>query len=223
MKKTLFALLMVALAVSSCGTARYYAGFTPASAGRDMALLGPVSGIFYLDEKNTESFSDSLSLESEELIADMLSQIDAPVSDRIKLDEGCQEEAAAFMDYLKNYNPKKAGDLPIPILLDNLLEAEGQRYGLIILSQGMTRDRKGYVKEAVKGAVMGIATAILSLGMVSVYSAPIRNVSHIYVAIIDSEEDRLVFYNKSTPQESDPFKPESVRRQLAKVLKDFIE
>lgn len=223
MKKTLFALLMVALAVSSCGTARYYAGFTPASAGKDVALLGPVSGIFYLDEKNVESFSDSLSLESEELIAGMLSQINAPVSSRIELDDQEKDEVAAFMNYLKGYNQKQIGDLPIPEPLDFLLEAEGQRYGLIVFSQGMTRDRKGYVKEAVKGAAMGIATAILSLGMISVYSAPVRNASHIYTAIIDSEEDRIVFYNQSTPEESDPFKPEAVRKQLSKLLKDFIE
>lgn len=223
MKRTVFALLMVALAVSSCATARYYGGFTPASAGRDIALLGPVSSVFYLDENSVESFSDSLSMESEELIAGMLSQINAPVSGRIELDDLGKEEVAAFMDYLKGYDRKLIGNLPIPEILDNLLEAEGRRYGLVVFSQGMTRDRKGYVKEAVKGAVIGIATAILSMGMVSVYGAPVRNISHIYVAIIDSQEDCVVFYNKSTPDESDPFKPESVRKQLSRVLKDFVE
>ena len=51
MKKTLFLLVLVVLAVSSCATARYYGGFTPENARQDMALMGPVSSIYYLDEK----------------------------------------------------------------------------------------------------------------------------------------------------------------------------
>ena len=50
MKKTLFLLVLVVLAVSSCATARYYGGFTPENARQDMALMGPVSSIYYLDE-----------------------------------------------------------------------------------------------------------------------------------------------------------------------------
>ena len=83
MKKTLFHLILVALAVSSCATARYYGGFMPEKVGQDMALVGPVSAIYYLDEKNHESFNDTLSTFSETLITNLIDEMGVPVSGRI--------------------------------------------------------------------------------------------------------------------------------------------
>ena len=147
MKKTPFHLILVALAVSSCATARYYGGFMPEKVGQDMALVGPVSAIYYLDEKNHESFNDTLSTFSETLITNLIDEMGVPVSGRIELNDDEKEEAFAFLRYLSDQDDRRLDLFPIPGVLDEALEAQGYRYGLLLVARGMTRDAKEYAKE----------------------------------------------------------------------------
>lgn len=223
MKKTLFLLLLVTLAVSSCATARYYGGFAPESVGREMALLGPVSTIYYLDEKNHESFSDTLSAFSETLIADLVDELGVPVSGRIELNDDEKEEASAFLHYLADRNEKHLDKFPIPGILDEVLEAQGYRYGLVLVTRGMTRDAKGYAKEVATDALIGVATAILTLGTFVVLPTSDAYSSQFFAAVLDAEADTIVFFNMTGPKEKHPLHPDLVRKQLRKLLKDFVK
>lgn len=223
MKKTLFLLLLVTLAVSSCATVRYYGGFTPETAGNDMVLMGPTSYQYYLDRDRQESFSDSLSALSETLIAGLVDQLGVPVSGRIDLDTDQKEEAAAYIRYLASRDPKERDQYRIPDILDQALEAEGCRYGLLLFAQGMTRDSKGYAKEVTKSALIAVATAVLSLGTMTMYPSADHFASQIFAAVLDAETDRLVFYNMTKPEEVHPLHPGPVRDELRAVLKDFLK
>ena len=223
MKKTLFLLVLVALAVSSCATARYYGGFAPEAARQDMVLMGPVSAIFYLDEDNQEIFSDSLSTVSETMIAGLVNGMGMPISDRIELNDDQKEEAAAYLRYLLAQKPKNRDLFPIPDLLDEVLEAQGSRYGLILFARGMTRDVKGYRKELARDVLVSVATAVLTLGTAVAIVTPNRYSSQIMAAVLDSETDRLVFFNTKNPQETDPLNLGPVHDQLSKLLKDFLK
>jgi len=223
MKKALFQLVLAVLAVSSCATAKYYGGFTPETVKQDMVLLGPVSSIYYLDEKNHESFNDTLSTFSETLIASLIDEMGVPVSGRIELNEDEKEEAFAFMRFLVEKDRKHLDKFPIPGILDETLEAEGYRYGLVLVARGMTRDAKGYAKDALKGALLGVATAILTLGTMVMYTTPNPYSSQYYAAILDAETDTVVFYNSIGPKEKHPLHADPVRKELAKLLKDFLK
>ena len=224
MKKTLFHLLLVAMAVSSCATAKYYGGFTPETARQDMALLGPVSCIYYLDDKNQESFSDTLSTFSETLIASLVDELGVPVSGRIELTED-EEKSEVFelMHYLSEQRSNKQKYILIPGVLDRALEEHGCRYGLLVFAEGMTRDKKGYTKDAVKGAFITLATAILTLGAATMIVTPEMYSSRIYAAVLDSEMDQVVFFNVRNPEETHPLRPDPVRKQLRKLLKDYLK
>ena len=223
MKKVhLFLLLSLVLTLSSCGAARYYAGFTPGAAKEGMVVLGPSSVQYYIDKQNKEAYDDSLSTASESLIATILEELNLPVTQRVQLDSVQKEEAIAFMRFITAQDKELRGDYPIPDLFDELLESKGERYGLLIYADGMTRDSKGFAKEVAKGVLLGVATAVLTMGAMSVYGTPVSSVSHIYVAILDSETDRVVFYNSSVPQESHPLKHNPVRMQLEDIFKDFL-
>ena len=222
MKKTFFHLILVALAVSSCATARYYGGFMPEKVGQDMALVGPVSAIYYLDEKNHESFNDTLSTFSETLITNLIDEMGVPVSGRIELNDDEKEEAFAFLRYLSDQDDRRLDLFPIPGVLDEALEAQGYRYGLLLVARGMTRDAKGYAKDALKGALLGVATAILSMGTFVMYSTADPYSSEFYAVVLDSETNKTVFYNLTGPQEKHPLRPDPVRKQLNKLLKDFL-
>ena len=224
MKKVhLFLLLSLVLTLSSCGAARYYAGFTPGAAKEGMVVLGPSSVQYYIDKQNKEAYDDSLSTASESLIATVLEELNLPVSQRVQLDSVQKEEAIAFMRFITAQDKELRGDYPIPDLFDELLESKGERYGLLIYADGMTRDSKGFAKEVAKGVLLGVATAVLTMGAMSVYGTSVSSVSHIYVAILDSETDRVVFYNSSVPQESHPLKHNPVRMQLEDIFKDFLK
>ena len=223
MKKVhLFLLLSLVLTLSSCGAARYYAGFTPGAAKEGMVVLGPSSVQYYIDKQNKEAYDDSLSTASESLIATILEELNLPVTQRVQLDSVQKEEAIAFMRFITAQDKELRGDYPIPDLFDELLESKGERYGLLIYADGMTRDSKGFAKEVAKGVLLGVATAVLTMGAMSVYGTSVSSFSHIYVAILDSETDRVVFYNSSVPQESHPLKHNPVRMQLEDIFKDFL-
>ena len=224
MKKVhLFLLLSLVLTLSSCGAARYYAGFTPGAAKEGMVVLGPSSVQYYIDKQNKEAYDDSLSTASESLIATILEELNLPVTQRVQLDSVQKEEAIAFMRFITAQDKELRGDYPIPDLFDELLESKGERYGLLIYADGMSRDTKGFAKEVAKGVLLGVATAVLTMGAMSVYGTSVSSVSHIYVAILDSETDRVVFYNSSVPQESHPLKHNPVRMQLEDIFKDFLK
>ena len=224
MKKVhLFLLLSLVLTLSSCGAARYYAGFTPGAAKEGMVVLGPSSVQYYIDKQNKEAYDDSLSTASESLIATIVEELNLPVTQRVQLDSVQKEEAIAFMRFITAQDKELRGDYPIPDLFDELLESKGERYGLLIYADGMTRDSKGFAKEVAKGVLLGVATAVLTMGAMSVYGTSVSSVSHIYVAILDSETDRVVFYNSSVPQESHPLKHNPVRMQLEDIFKDFLK
>ncbi len=224
MKKVhLFLLLSLVLTLSSCGAARYYAGFTPGAAKEGMVVLGPSSVQYYIDKQNKEAYDDSLSTASESLIATIVEELNLPVTQRVQLDSVQKEEAIAFMRFITAQDKELRGDYPIPDLFDELLESKGERYGLLIYADGMTRDSKGFAKEVAKGVLLGVATAVLTMGAMSVYGTSVSCVSHIYVAILDSETDRVVFYNSSVPQESHPLKHNPVRMQLEDIFKDFLK
>ena len=222
MKKTLFLLVLVVLAVSSCATARYYGGFTPETARQDMALMGPVSSIYYLDENYNESFNDTLSIISETLITRLVDEMGVPVSGRIELNDDEKEEAFAFLRYLYERDWETLDTFPIPDLLDKALEAQGYRYGLVLVARGMTRDAKEYAKEVALNVLVDVALTVLIPGTAVVPIPSDSCYSQISAAVLDSETDRIVFYNATVPKEKNPLRPGPVQKQLNKLLKDFL-
>ena len=214
-------LLLAVAALTSCATSRFYAGFTPESAANEMVLLHPVSHQFYLDSRDNEFYSDSLSVVSEDLMAQLAPAVGVPVNCVIALDSLQREEAAAFMAYVAAHDRSKAGEFAIPSALDDLLEESGYRYGLVLYADGVSRDVGDYVGKAAFGLGLAIFTAIITLGTVSVYTYPTPAISVMYAAVLDSQTDRIVFYNLREYEDLETTSEKSVRKQLSRLLKDF--
>ena len=220
MKRILIILLAV-VALSSCATSRFYSGFTPEASANELALLSPVSRQFYLDSKDNEYYSDSLSVVSENLMEALTPAIGVPVNCVIPLDSIQREEAAAFMAYVAAHDRRQAGEFKIPTALDELLESSGYRYGLLLIGDGVSRDVGEYIGKTALGVGLAIVTAVLTMGMVSVYTYPTPAVSLMYAAVLDSQTDRIVFYNLREYEDLNTTSEKSVRRQLSRLLKDF--
>lgn len=217
-----FVALCAAVMLSSCATARYFSDFKPEMAEGKMAMLGPVSTQFYIDKNGKESFSDSLSVFSEQMLADLTVQMGMPVEQIFVLDSLQMEEVVGFVRFLQSSSKKKMGEAPIPAVLDDILEGEGYRYGLLLYADGMSRDHGDYVKKTVLGTFVSVVVAVATLGMIVPYAVPTAYSSAMYAAVLDSETNRVVFYNYSGPRETHPLKEGPVRSQLADLYRDFL-
>ena len=60
------------------------------------------------------------------------------------------------------------------------------------------------------------------MGTFVMFSAADAYSSQYYAAILDSETNTVVFYNMTGPKEKHPLHPGPARKQLAKLLKDFL-
>ena len=222
MKKTFALLLCSAVLLSSCATAKYFSGFKPGDAEGKMALLGPVSTQFYIDKDGQEAYSETLSIASEEMLADLTVKMGVPVDEIFPLDSLLMEETVGFVRYLQSSTKKRMGEAPIPAALDELLEEHGYRYGLLLYADGMSRDKGEFVKKAVAGAFVSVVIAVATLGMIVPYAVPTEYSSAMYTAVLDTETNRVVFYNHSGPRETHPLKEKPVRSQLADLYRDFL-
>jgi hypothetical protein len=110
---------------------------------------------------------------------------------------------------------KDLSHLQITPVLDKVLEANETRFGLVIVSSGFTRIKGNYGKQIVKGAAIGL----LTLGMYA--QTPVKANSIIYAMIVDSEENNVAFFRKSTLQDSEPLDKERVTRQLRTIFSGY--
>ena len=219
--KRLIPILATVLAICSCATNRYIA---PDLAGNldEVAILTPFTYVEFLDAKGEVAYDDSLSAVCAQLITNALLQSPLPTGRMIPVD--LAGEDPTFRDAiasLREIDPKKAGEIPIPQELDRLLEENGQRYGVVVFANGFTRDRKDYGKKMALGLGMAILTTAISLGTVTAYSIPEKSILRTWIGILDAETDQFVFYNRRTAEDAEPTKIKHVSDQIRRLLKDF--
>ena len=178
---------------------------------------------FYIDKDNSEHYDESMSAASDMLVGRIAGEMGLPISGTMALDSLQREEAVGFMQYLAGANTTRVDAAPIPAALDDLLEDAGCRYGLLIYTDGMKRDMGGYIRDAAVGAFFSIFVAVVTLGMVVPYVTPTAHTSAVSAAILDSYTDRVVFYGVNQPSESDPLQEGTIRRQLKRLLKGFLQ
>ena len=223
MIKRLLLVLSAALMLISCSASRYYSDYTREDITEDLAFLGPASAIVYMDKDNRRVFDDSLSLASEELICRLTQEIGVPVAERITLNDEQKGEAAAFLSHLKSKSAKERGNVPIPQSLDYLLESSGHRYGIVLFENGMVRDPKGIYKDMAVSATVAIIVAIISLGTIIMYSVPYTNISDVTLAVLDSQTDKIVFYNANSSEDTDPLNEKALSYQLKSLYAKILE
>ena len=218
----IFPLALLALTLlSACGAAKYYQGFTSGDASTGIALLNPVSCIYYLDSKGAETLDDSLSLVSEAMVAGIVGQQELPITQTLPLDSLQREEYIAFMRFASARTDVVREEAPIPYVLDSLLEANGQRYGLLVYTEGMTRDTRQYAKELALSATFGLLLAVATLGTFTMYGAGMAYATVMNVAIVDSDYDRIVFHNGIPVRESNPLDEGHIQKILTGLFREY--
>ena len=209
----------MAAGLSSCGAARKIAADAPFR--KDIVLFDPVSRIDIVGRQNLKEKSETVSADAQNLLKDKLCTFDSGVEiSSIYVPEKLEEAFAIQDDIMvlaQWYIETDGGDLKyitIPETIDRIIEESGHRYGMVVYSEGYSRTGGNYALEVVKTIGIGILTGWVS--------APYKDETHLYLMILDSDTDRIV-YNRHCFGEYNPLKDKHIEKALKRTFSDFAD
>ena len=153
--------------------------------------LVPYSNFFY---------HDSLSALSETLILKGIEQQNLPIKKTVTVvGRSNQEDLDRDYEWLKKLSPYD--DLTkkrLPSAMQAFLSTQPCRYALMVYSEGFVWSRRITLEEDQR-----------------------RYESNIWLLVADVRTGRLVYFNRSTPEEADPLNERDVTRRMTYLLKEL--
>lgn len=226
----LFTFMLAAILLASCATSVPIIATTSSSQITQLAMFEPVSSIEYIEKGNRGVYNDSLSAESAELAKSIVREMqNLPPIEVISLQDSSlnmrlREELNTYISDLRNATPEKRINIFIPQSVEDVLRANGYRYGLIVYTEGFTRRKNNYGNQVAKdaGVSLGVTVALALVGVplsYQQYSAKSR--STVSCFIIDAQEAKTVFYHQYPNSETEPLDPKKISKQLNIIFKDY--
>ena len=212
------AILLVAAALASCAPTKYVSQSDFVSID-DVAIVTPFAYVTAVEGKEGEQYSDSLSFVCSQLLAESLASSALPAGEVIDVVFGADEVYQSAMASLRDVDVRKAGEALVPEPLISLLKDNGKRYGVFTFSNGFMMDNKNYAKIVAVDALATILSIVL--GGVGLYSTPMKNYFTVWTAVVDSESERIVFFNTGIADGGNPTKPQHVQKTVDHLFKDF--
>lgn len=210
------------LALTSCGTNRYFTSSTTTSAEiNNVDYFQPLSYIQYIEKGNKASLSDSLSgITCNNLISVLnknktalrLSKEIIINNDTLK--RRMEIELAYLTESIANRKRRK--EIPLTPGIDSILKKHNQRFALATVATGFGRRRGNYGGQLAKGAAIGI----LTLGMA--VPIPVKSSLTLYAFIFDSQKGEITYYKKSFPVEKDPTDERILEKQFIKLFDGYL-
>ncbi len=221
MKKTL--LIIVASFLfggffASCTANRGFVSSLTRADIRQVQQFEPLNYVGIIEKGNNITHSDSLTEVAKTLFEKEFSRNKTlPVKGHIVIEDSLvnnkvQYEIYMLMNYLENN--VKVKDIPIPPVIDSILEARNERFGLLAYNWGFTRTGGNYAGEIGKGVLIGVLT------MGTMYTVPYKDMSKCGLIIVDSKYNNLA-YVATANRESNQLKAETYRKQMEDLLKKY--
>lgn len=196
MKRIRLAVLAaIALISAACSTSRYVAESTPVV--DEITLLAPYCRVNVLERDGKFYYSDSLSFIGEMLIDAAIEGQGLPIRKVITV-VGRSNQAALDRDYesIVDFQPGNISNTRIPSTLHAFLTTNSTRYALMVYSEGFVRSNPH---------------AVLAEGQ-------LRYASDIYLVLADVRTGRIVYFNRSRPEEGDPLSAKMISRRVKLLL-----
>ncbi len=221
MKNQLVAHFLICLAVGGCATNKYLSTETKPSELTDIAYFEPISYIDYIEKGNEMVRDEDASKETTRLVEVEFDRHKGltKVTEKIEIEDSLLknriEEDIYYLIGQAN-NKKSVKGLAITPLLDSVMESQGKRFAIGIVSSGFRRSKKNYKGQIAKGVGVGI----LSLGMA--VPTPIKHRTVMFSIIMDSEKNEVCFYKNTLPVESDPNVPVTIKKQIDNLYYNYL-
>ena len=220
MKKSLyfFALAFFGIFSASSTANRGFVSSLTRADIRQVQQFEPLNYVGIIEKGNNITYNDSLTEVAKTLFEAALSRSKTiPVKGNIVIEDSLvnnrvQNEIYMLMNYVENNVRVK--EIPIPPVIDSILEARGERFGLLAYNWGFTRTGGNYAGQIGKGVLIGV----LTLG--TVYTVPYKDMVRNGIIIVDSQNNNLAFVSTAN-RESDPLKAETYRKQMEDLMKKY--
>ena len=176
MKKTFLILITSVIFggfFASCSANRGFVSSLTRADIRQVQQFEPLNYVGIIEKGNKITYSDSLTTVAQGLFETALSKDRTlPVTGTIIIEDSLinnkvQYEIYMLMNYVENNIRVK--DIPIPPVIDSVLEARNERFGLLAYNWGFTRTGSNYAGQIGKGVLIGV----LTLG--TVYTVPYKD------------------------------------------------
>ncbi len=220
MKQIRLLILLICFILYSCTTTKPLTSSVKPFEVTDLQQIEPYSYISKIESGNKRILNDTASKESRQLLIKISNELKGqiPLTGEITVvDTAIKRKLEKEIEFLciSAERLKNITDLKLTPLIDSLLERNGKRFGLIIVSVGFTREKGNYGKQIAKGAALGI----LTLGMY--YQTPIKANSTIYAMIVDAQENNISFFRKSSLQDKEPLDENILTKQFKDVFEGY--
>ena len=219
--------LLAAVLCTSCATSKFLTSDVKSFEITEMLKIEPFSYISLIETGNNITYSESISNSTQLVLNESLQLFKGQLrlsSEEIKPINSSemnileQEVNHLIMSAERN---RSIEGIQITPFIESLLNASDKRFGLIIVQFGFTRDKGNYRNQVAKGIGMGIGTAILTMGMVSVYQVSTKANSTLHAMIVDNKNKNVAFYNKSVLKDKEPTERENIIKHLNKVFDNY--
>jgi hypothetical protein len=220
MKKNAALIALCCILLSACTATKPLISSVNPTEVTELKLLEPYSYISMVKKGNRGELDDSISAIVKNLITEIITTNNQsiPLSGNIFLsDSSINKKLEKEFESLILFADRNRTitNLNITQTLDEVLEANQTRFGLIVVCTGFTRAKGNYGKEIAKGAAIGI----LTLGMV--VPTPVKAYSTIYTMIVDSDKNNVAFYRKSFLQDGEPLDKSILAKQYSKIFEGY--
>ena len=221
MKKTFLILITSVIFggfFASCSANRGFVSSLTRADIRQVQQFEPLNYVGIIEKGNKITYSDSLTTVAQGLFETALSKDRTlPVTGTIIIEDSLINNKVQYEIYmLMNYveNNVRVKDIPIPPVIDSILEARNERFGLLAYNWGFTRTGSNYAGQIGKGVLIGV----LTLG--TVYTVPYKDMVRNGIIIVDSQNNNLAFVSTAN-RESDPLKAETYRKQMEDLMRKY--
>lgn len=215
---TIIATLALCCLFASCSANRGFVSTAKRAEIKQVQQFEPLTLIGIIEKGDKIAYSDSLTEIAQGLFETALAKDETlPVTGKITIEDSIinnrvQNEIFMIMRYIDG--KVRVKDIPIPPTIDSILEARGERFGLLAYSQGFVRTDDNYNKEVGKGA----AVSLLTLGTYN--RMPYKYVTHGGILIVDSQNNNIAFVNAES-YNYHPLKAETYKKLMTGLVRIF--
>ena len=215
---SILGILFVATMFSSCATT-YTASGTNVSKIDELAFIEPRSLIYYFSPESGY-LDSSLVAGSEELITEIITSSRYPFTDPVAADyEG---KGASIANWIDRFSDLESSDIPrlkVPKALTELIKSTGHRYGIVVHAYGYIKSNELYDQEKLEELVGNIIRTVFDEP--KRYTAGDQVGNALYTAVIDTQTDRVIYFNSVLSNADHPLSRRNVGSQMKSLLRKF--
>ena len=182
----------------SCATTHYVGEEKPVI--DQLTLVSPYSRIDLLRKNLQFEYSDSVSVMSEALIGRAIIETGVKIGKTITVvGRSNQEDLDRGYEWLATLSPYKLEEERLPGALHAFLSLNSSRYALLVYSEGFVWEEKP----------------------VSIDEEMISYESRIYLLVADALTGRIVYFDRSVPEEADPLNYKHLQRRINHLMEEL--